>query len=138
MDRLLNQAGGAPVDGWAITSRDPSPFDGGCTFLLRDAGRIRLVRLLTGEHLPADPDHLVGQRDHRDLPVPARLDLPQPRAERRLITLQVQERGLGALDKELPQVRVPAFADPSEGRRAARGGLARDDSRATRPCPARE
>ena len=28
VDRLLSQAGGAPVDGLAITSKDPSQFDG--------------------------------------------------------------------------------------------------------------
>ena len=50
--------------------------------LLRDADRIRLVRLLACEHFPTDPDHLIGERDHRDLPVPADLDLAEPRAER--------------------------------------------------------
>ncbi len=92
MDQLLSQAGGAPVDGWAITVKEPSQFDGGSECLLDAAGRIRLVLLLAGEHFPADPDHLVGERDHRDLPVPTPLNLAQPRAERRLVALQVQER----------------------------------------------
>src|SRR5713101_7228072 len=34
---------------------------------LGHAGRIRLVHLLGREYFPADPYHLVGERDHRDL-----------------------------------------------------------------------
>jgi len=50
-----------------------------------------LVHLLGREYFPADPDYLVGERDHRDLAVTARLDLPQPFAERGVVPFQVQE-----------------------------------------------
>ncbi len=78
------------MDGWAITARDPSQFEDG-RVLLGHAGRIRLVHLLGREHFPADPDHLVGERDHCDLVVTARLDLPQSFAERGVVPFQVQE-----------------------------------------------
>ena len=94
---------------------EPSQFDGGNERLLPDAGRIRLVRLLACEDLPADPNHLVGKGDHRDLPVAADLDLAQPHAECGLIALQVQKRGLRTLNQKLSEVRVAPFADASQG-----------------------
>ena len=78
MDRLLSQVAVRRLTVGPSHREIPRHSTVGVRSSYATQGRIRLVRLLTGEHLPADPDHLVGQRDHRDLPVPARLDLPQP------------------------------------------------------------
>ena len=62
---------------------EPKQYKGYLKSALGNAERIRLVHLIGGEHSPADPDHLVGERDYCDLAVTARLDLPQPPAARR-------------------------------------------------------
>ena len=96
--------------------------------VLRDSSRVRAKFFLARENLPANAHHLVRQRDDRHLTLSTRLDLAQPSAERRLVAFQIYERGLGALDEELAQVRVSALADRSERRLPARGVLARDQS----------
>lgn len=106
--------------------------------LLGDAGRIRTVRLVGGEHLPADPDHLVGQRDDRHLAVAASFDGPNPLAERRAVPLQVHKGCVGALHKQSTQVRIPAFADGTQCGLPTGRVLTRHDSQPRRhvaPAP---
>lgn len=49
---------------------------------------IRPIDLLTGEDIPADADHLVGERDNGDLSVASRLHAPEPYTEGRLVSLE--------------------------------------------------
>jgi hypothetical protein len=62
--------------------------------------------LLACEHVPADPHHLVGERDDGDVSMAARFHMPEPFAEIRAIALHVQAQRMDALDEELPQVRI--------------------------------
>ncbi len=50
----------------------------------------RAIDLVAREHIPANPDHLVGERDHGHLPMATRFDLPQPGAQCGLITLSAE------------------------------------------------
>src|SRR3954470_5497795 len=95
--------------------------------MLRDARGIRFVHLFAGQDLPADPDHLVGERDDRDVPMAASFHLPKPLAEIRAVSLHMQVERVGALDKKLAQVRVPALAYPAHRRLAAGRVLSRDE-----------
>ena len=77
--RFFSQAGGAPVDG-SPSGRDTSQCEDG--FVLRDRRRVGFVHLLAGQHLPADPDHLVRERDDRDIAVATPLDFAEPLTDR--------------------------------------------------------
>src|SRR3954454_24376539 len=93
-----------------------------------DSRRIRAKLLLTRQDLPTDPDHLVRQRDDGDLAMAANLDVPEPRSEGGLVPFEIEERGLGTLNKELAHVRVSALADPAQCGLATGRGLAWDEA----------
>jgi len=92
-------------------------------FLLRDPHGIGFVHELCRQYFPADSDHLVSERDDRDVAVSAAFDVSQPLAKVRAVSLHMQAQRVGALDKELPGVRIPALADPSQRRLPASGVL---------------
>ena len=58
--------------------------------MLRDPHGIGFVHALCRQYLPADADHLVGERDDRDVAMTAPFDMPQPFAEVRAVTLHVE------------------------------------------------